>query len=297
MKNITHEVYRQDIETVVQKIKAAGIQYSGAYGIPRGGTYPASMIARLLNIEQVYDPDKITPSTLIVDDLVDSGKTLSSFPNNDKAAIYVKNGHEDLCTYYALSVGDEWVVFPDEGITTVEDNCARILQYIGEDISREGLVETPARMKRAYDEIFAGYKMNPDDVCKTFVDGACKEPVMLKDCEYYSTCEHHFFPFFGKISIAYIPNGKVIGVSKLARLVDCFSKRMQIQERMTAQIAETIERLIQPAGVFVYCTGKHFCMTSRGVKKQEAEMITMSYRGAYSDHTKREEILKIFTSN
>lgn len=294
MKKITHDEYRTDIEAIVEKIKTTDKSYSGVYGVPRGGTYPASIIARMLNVEQVYDPDKIQPSTLIVDDLIDSGKTLSAFPNNDKAVVYVKPGKINLCTFFGRGVGDEWIVLPDEGSSTIEDNCARILEYIGEDITREGLIETPSRMKRAYDEIFAGYKMKPEDVCKTFIDGACKEPVMLKNCEYYSTCEHHFFPFFGHISIAYIPNGKVIGVSKLARLVDCFSKRMQIQERMTAQIAETIEKLIEPKGVFVYCTGKHFCMTSRGVKKQEAEMVTMSYRGIYNDPDIRAETLKIF---
>ena len=295
MKQITHSEYRTDIEAIVEKIKTTDKTYTGVYGVPRGGTYPASIIARELGVEQVYDPEKITDSTLIVDDLIDSGKTISAYPNNDKAVVYIKTGKIGLCTFFGRGVGNEWIIFPDEGSTTVEDNCARILQYIGEDVTREGLVETPSRMRRAYDEIFAGYRMNPEDVCKTFIDGACKEPVMLRNCEYYSTCEHHFFPFYGHISIAYIPNGKVIGVSKLARLVDVYSKRMQIQERMTGQIAETIERLIQPAGVFVYCTGKHFCMTSRGVKKQEAEMITMSYRGEYSDPAKREEILKIFT--
>ena len=294
MKKITHDEYRTDIEAIVEKIKTTDKSYSGVYGVPRGGTYPASIIARMLNVEQVYDPKKIQPSTLIVDDLIDSGKTLSAFPNNDKAVVYVKAGKINLCTFFGRGVGDEWIVLPDEGSSTIEDNCARILEYIGEDITREGLIETPSRMKRAYDEIFAGYKMKPEDVCKTFIDGACKEPVMLKNCEYYSTCEHHFFPFFGHISIAYIPNGKVIGVSKLARLVDCYSKRMQIQERMTAQIAETIEKLIEPKGVFVYCTGKHFCMTSRGVKKQEAEMVTMSYRGIYNDPDIRAETLKIF---
>lgn len=294
MKKITHDEYRTDIEAIVEKIKTTDKSYSGVYGVPRGGTYPASIIARMLNVEQVYDPEKIQPLTLIVDDLIDSGKTLSAFPNNDKAVVYVKAGKINLCTFFGRGVGDEWIVLPDEGSSTIEDNCARILEYIGEDITREGLIETPSRMKRAYDEIFAGYRMKPEDVCKTFIDGACKEPVMLKNCEYYSTCEHHFFPFFGHISIAYIPNGKVIGVSKLARLVDCFSKRMQIQERMTAQIAETIEKLIEPKGVFVYCTGKHFCMTSRGVKKQEAEMVTMSYRGIYNDPDIRAETLKIF---
>ena len=109
-----------------------------------------------------------------------------------------------------------------------EEHAKAILEYIGEDTSREGLIETPKRMRRAWEEIMAGYKINPKDLIKTFTKGTCEEMVILKNAEFYSTCEHHFFPFFGHCSIGYIPNGKVIGVSKLARLLDCFSKRMQI---------------------------------------------------------------------
>ena len=115
-----------------------------------------------------------------------------------------------------------------------EEHAKAILEYIGADTSREGLIETPKRMRRAWEEIMAGYKINPKDLIKTFTKGTCEEMVILKNAEFYSTCEHHFFPFFGHCSIGYIPNGKVIGVSKLARLLDCFSKRMQIQERMTS---------------------------------------------------------------
>jgi len=116
----------------------------------------------------------------------------------------------------------------------IEKHAQKILEYIGEDPTREGLIETPSRMRRAWEEIFAGYKQDPKDLVKVFTKGTCEEMVILKNAEFYSTCEHHFFPFFGHCSIGYIPNGKVIGVSKLARILDCFSKRMQIQERMTS---------------------------------------------------------------
>lgn len=115
----------------------------------------------------------------------------------------------------------------------IERHAQRILEYIGEDPTREGLIETPMRMRKAWDEIFSGYKTDPHDLVKCFTKGTCEEMVILKNAEFYSTCEHHFFPFFGHCSIGYIPNGKVIGVSKLARILDCYSKRMQIQERMT----------------------------------------------------------------
>lgn len=175
-----------------------------------------------------------------------------------------------------------------------ENNIKQILEYIGEDTTREGLLETPKRIRKAYDEIFSGYTQNPDDLMKVFKDGTCKEMVILKNCEFYSMCEHHMFPFFGHISIGYIPNGKVIGISKLARLVDCFSKRMQIQERMTSQIADTIMEKLNALGVIVVCEGVHFCMRSRGVKKQDASMVTSAVRGIFSDDYKaRQEFLSL----
>lgn len=163
----------------------------------------------------------------------------------------------------------------------VEAHAKAILEYIGEDTTREGLLETPKRMRRAWDEVFAGYKTDPKSLIKTFVQGTCKELVILKNAEYFSYCEHHFFPFFGHCSIGYLPNGKVIGVSKLARLLDCYSRRMQIQERMTAQIADFLEEHLQARGVYVICEGVHFCMTSRGVRKQDASMVTSAIRGEF----------------
>ena len=125
-------------------------------------------------------------------------------------------------------------------------------------------------------------------------DGSCKEMVILKNCEFYSMCEHHMFPFFGHISIGYIPNGKVIGISKLARLVDCFAKRMQIQERITSQIADTIMEELGALGVIVVCEGVHFCMRSRGVKKQDASMVTSAVRGVFAEDSKaRQEFLSL----
>lgn len=176
----------------------------------------------------------------------------------------------------------------------IERHAKKILEYIGEDPTREGLLETPKRMRKAWDEIFSGYKTNPKDLVKCFTKGTCEEMVILKNAEFYSTCEHHFFPFFGHCSIGYIPDGKVIGVSKLARILDCFSKRMQIQERMTSQIADFLVEELQPKGVFVICEGVHFCMTSRGVRKQDASMITSAIRGVFKDNAQtRNEFLHL----
>lgn len=178
--------------------------------------------------------------------------------------------------------------------TECEQFAQGILRYIGEDVTREGLVETPRRMRRAWDEIFSGYKTDPMSLVKFFVKDSCEEMVVLKRAEFYSICEHHFFPFFGHCSIGYIPNGRVIGVSKLARLLDCFSRRMQIQERMVKQIADFLYYKLGAKGVMVVCEGVHFCMTSRGVRKQDASMVTSAIRGAFKeDAMLRNEFLQL----
>ena len=290
---LTHEEYKQILITVAKQIKTSGKQYKSVYGIPRGGHYASIILSQELNIPVVLDESEITPETLIVDDLEDSGKTLKRFSGNDTAVAIVK--HSPTATYYGKVLdGPSWVKFPNEKEDEVETHCERLLQYIGEDTNREGLVETPKRMRKAYDEIFAGYKQNPKDLFKTFTDGACKELVILKDCEFFSTCEHHFLPFFGKISIGYIPNGKVIGVSKLARLTDCFAKRLQIQERLVAQIADTLVEELNPLGVIVVCEAVHFCMKSRGVKKINTSMITSAIRGVFAENPiTRQEFLAL----
>ena len=176
----------------------------------------------------------------------------------------------------------------------MQEEIKKIIKKIGENPDREGLIETPKRVENAYKEIFSGYGINPKDLMKTFTEGTCKEMVILKNCEFYSTCEHHLFPFFGHISIGYIPKNKVIGISKLARLVDCFAKRMQIQERMTTQIADCIMEELDANGVIVVCEAQHFCMKSRGVRKQDASMVTSAIRGAFQDDLAlRQEFLSL----
>lgn len=157
------------------------------------------------------------------------------------------------------------------------------LLAIGENPEREGLRETPARVVKAWGEWFAGYKMDPAATLKTFEDGAelCgDEMVVVRDIDLYSFCEHHMAPFFGKAQVAYIPDSKVVGLSKIARLVDIFSKRLQVQERLTNQIANAIDEHLQPKGVGVVLRCTHFCMCSRGIGKQGSTTITSALRGA-----------------
>jgi len=184
------------------------------------------------------------------------------------------------------------VIGPVESSATEDprDSLRGILRYIGEDPDREGLLDTPHRMVKAWDKLFSGYRQDPECILnRVFCDG-CDEMVVLRDIEFYSTCEHHFLPFFGRISIAYLPAGKVVGVSKLARLVECFTRRLQIQERMTRQIAEAIMRHLLPLGVGVVASAQHLCMTSRGVEKQNSVMVTSAMLGVFREEgsTRRE---------
>lgn len=283
---ITHEQYAADAVALANKVKASKRKFSSVYGIPRGGQYPAAILSRELGVPVILNPAEIDVDTLLVDDLVDSGRTMDDWTEKygcSFAAVYAKNG-VFLPDFFGRIVGREWIVFPDEHDGGIEDCFRRFLEFVGEDPTREGLVETPKRMRRAYEEVFSGYKTDPRDLVKTFTQGTCKEMVILKNAEYVSFCEHHMFPFFGHCSIGYIPNDKVIGVSKLARLLDCYAKRMQIQERMTTQIADFLESELGARGVYVVCEGVHFCMKGRGVKKQDSSMVTSAIRGEFMDN-------------
>lgn len=161
----------------------------------------------------------------------------------------------------------------------------RLLVELGEDPDREGLRETPARVMKAWRHWCGGYSMKAADVLKTFTDGAegCDEMVVVKNIDFYSHCEHHMAPFFGKAHVAYIPDKKIVGLSKLPRVVDIFSQRLQVQERLTNQIADVINDQLNPIGVGVVLEAQHFCMCSRGVNKQGSTTITSALRGAMKD--------------
>lgn len=162
-----------------------------------------------------------------------------------------------------------------------------LLGYIGEDVNRPGLLETPHRVVKAYDEWFAGYGQDPAKVLKTFEDGAelCgDEMVLVDDIQFYSYCEHHMAPFFGTAHIAYVPKNRIVGLSKFPRLVDIFSKRLQVQERLTNQIANAIQENLDPHGVGVVMRAQHFCMCSRGVNKQGSTTLTSALRGCFKDN-------------
>jgi len=178
------------------------------------------------------------------------------------------------------------------------DLYRELLVHIGEDPQRDGLLRTPERAAKAMEFLTRGYRVDPEAVLRgALFDVAYDEMVIVKDIEMFSLCEHHILPFFGKVHIAYIPNGKVIGLSKLPRLVDIFARRLQVQERLTTQIAETIMRAIEPQGVGVVVEARHLCMMMRGVEKQHSSAVTSSMLGIFRDCAQtREEFLSLIRS-
>jgi GTP cyclohydrolase I len=174
----------------------------------------------------------------------------------------------------------------------IEKAVREILYAIGEDPDRDGLIDTPGRVARAYAEQFSGLNQSPEDVLNKVFDVDHDEMILVRDIEVYSTCEHHLVPFFGMAHVGYIPNdkGQVTGLSKLARLVDVFARRPQVQERMTSQIADALMRVLDPRGVIVVIECEHLCMTMRGVRKPGAKTITSAVRGDFrtSDKTRAE---------
>jgi GTP cyclohydrolase I len=185
-------------------------------------------------------------------------------------------------------------LFTDEmDLERITDAVNTILESVGEDPKREGLVRTPERVAKAYVELLSGYRTDPIEILNDAIfDVTYDEMVLVRDIEFYSLCEHHMLPFIGRAHVAYLPRGKVIGLSKIPRIVDMFAQRLQVQERMTRQIADLLDELLHPKGVAVVVEGLHLCSVMRGVKKHDARMTTSAMSGAFrSNLPTRQEFL------
>lgn len=251
-----------------------------AYAVPRGGVPAALAVAGqyTAGMELVPSPEM---ADIFLDDIIDSGETreqyATKYPGKPFYALIDKKGLPDD---HALKTA--WVVFPWEGTSesSIEPNIVRLLQYIGEDAGREGLKETPARVAKAWKQWTSGYGKDAATILKVFTDGAdgCDEMVIVKDIPFYSKCEHHLADIFGTATVAYIPNGKIVGLSKLSRLVDMYARRLQVQERLTNQIADALTAHLSPS-VAVVIKARHMCMESRGICQQGHHTITSALRG------------------
>ena len=186
----------------------------------------------------------------------------------------------------------------DEKLQQLQHHYHEILKLLGEDAEREGLIKTPLRVAKAMQTLTRGYEMDPQAVLNS---AKFKEPysqmVIVKDIKFYSLCEHHMLPFYGKVHVAYIPNGYITGLSKLARVVDIFSHRLQVQERFTKQIKDCINEALSPLGVMVVVEAKHMCMQMRGVEKQNSITTTSDFTGAFNNKATRDEFLELIKSH
>lgn len=180
----------------------------------------------------------------------------------------------------------------DENSLEQQELIRSIIKLIGDDPDREGVLDTPKRVLKSYKEIFGGYFMDPKKILSTtFEHSNYNQVVMCRNIEMFSTCEHHMIPFFGTVDIGYIPGDRVVGLSKLARLVEVFSRRLQIQEKLTEQIANAMEEALKPKGVMVVIRAKHMCMCARGIQKQHSDMVTSAIRGAFLKPEARAEFM------
>lgn len=257
------KIYEPDIDQALR-----------VYAIPRGGIPAALAVGQVIPLILV---DKPGNADLFIDDIIDSGATRDRYKKlyPDKEMYALVNKTE--------KPSDGWIVFPWEGDAegSFEDNVVRLLQFVGEDPERGGLKETPARVAKAWQQWCRGYGQDPKDVLKVFEDGAEKHDQMItvQNIPFYTHCEHHLAPFFGTATVAYVPNGKIVGLSKLSRVVDIFARRLQVQERLTDQIADALFEHLQPLGVGVSIKARHLCMESRGVCQQGHQTITTALRG------------------
>lgn len=180
----------------------------------------------------------------------------------------------------------------------LKESCRNILQLIGEDTGREGLVKTPERVARAILDTTSGYNEDPRAILRgAMFKEDYRQMVIVKDIDFYSLCEHHILPFFGKVHVAYIPNGYITGLSKIARVVEVYARRLQVQERLTLQIKECIQETLNPLGVMVVVEAQHLCMQMRGIKKQNSITTTSDFCGAFNQAKTREEFMNLLRSN
>lgn len=271
-----------------------------AYGVPQGGVPVASLTGLPLACPH-FDP---TPenlrgahgdSLLVVDDLVDSGRTLAPYAAAGLAvdALFRKPHSPPTLAPHAEEVAG-WVSFPWERGTGPEDAVVRLLEWIGENPRREGLLDTPKRVVKAFREMTAGLHQQPSDVLGTVFNENSDQMVVVRGIRFSSMCEHHLLPFTGTAAVGYVPDGRVIGLSKIPRLVEVYGRRPQVQERMTNQIAQALMQHLRPQGVGVVVKAHHSCMGCRGVRQPDAEMVTSCLLGCMKDDpSARNELLEL----
>lgn len=270
----------------------AGKGWPVVYGVPRGG----SVVAALLVGHGALLVDEPGDGCVVVDDLVDSGATRRRFEAYKFDALFRKANAPLADAPRALQLGDEWVQFPWEiGEGNAEDAVVRLLQMIGENPLREGLRATPSRVVRALVEMTRGYSTDIPALTRVFAEDRVDEMVVLRSVGFVSLCEHHLLPFEGRATIGYVPSeGRIIGVSKLARIFEAYASRLQVQERLTFEVADALQRSdLKPLGTGVVVVAEHACMRCRGVRKEGSQMVTSAMLGALREPAARAEFMAL----
>jgi GTP cyclohydrolase IA len=220
---------------------------------------------------------------------------MTNLPIDDSPVHHVSNGvqSDDFPSLYSRS--DHYQV---ETTDVISSQVRDILGRLGEDPTREGLVKTPERVAKAYQFLTHGYSMDPETILRSALfEEDYSEMILVKDIEMYSLCEHHMLPFFGKAHVAYIPDGRIVGLSKIPRIVDVFARRLQVQERLTIQIRDAIQRVLQPLGVAVVIEAQHLCMMMRGAEKQNSVTTTSAMSGEFHKQPTRAEFMRLIRSH
>jgi len=290
------------IKSIAANILLSGDKkYDYLFPVLRGGAIVAHALSMELDIPILsgsVHPTNIKGKILIVDDIIDSGITRKKYADFDFVALYSRSRVPDFpgagFTFFG-GTADGWVTFWwEKSDDDANDLIVRTLEMIGEDPNREGLKDTPRRVIKSYDHLYGGYKLNPADFMTVFNNEKYDEIILLKDIEFFSTCEHHMLPFFGKAHIAYIPDKDIIGISKLARILEIFSRRLQVQERIGMQVIDSLNKYLAPKAAACILEAKHFCMVSRGVEKQNSMMITSALSGSFKDKPEaRQELMRL----
>jgi|TARA_R110002020_G_scaffold165056_6_gene352290 GTP cyclohydrolase I len=255
--------------------RVAKLQFSKGdkvWGIPRGGSIVAGIAHLQLGVPIADSPES---ATIAIDDIIDSGVT--------SVALRGRYGLETVALVDKDREGlSGWIHFPweEKPEQDIKESVRRIIQYIGDDSSRDGIIDTPDRVVKSWSTLFGGYEQDASSLLTWFEDDA-DEMVISKNIQFYSTCEHHMLPFFGTAVVGYIPDGKVLGISKLSRVVRSYARKLQIQERLTRQIGELIEPHVE--GVGVHVEAQHLCMMARGVEQQDSTMVTNYLTGSFKD--------------
>lgn len=314
VKEITWNQVHKTINEFARKIMQERIPVDAIVAVSRGGIIPGALLKEELDLfKPVGTPLKVIDpfidgslkglagkNIILIDDIYDTGTTVRFF---EEEAVRHKVTMMQLFIVDKrkadFDVKNSWCYFPWE--TELDEVGGRrqavvaLLRSIKEDPLREGLRDTPSRVDRMWNELTAGYQQKPEEILKaTFASEEYDEMIILSDIEFFSTCEHHLLPFYGKVHFGYLPEKHIVGISKLARLVDCFSRRLQIQERMTMQIGKAFEEVVKPKGVAVIVEGLHLCMMLRGIKKRNTLMKTSYLSGPFREKAEaREEFLRL----